>query len=425
MLLSAIKVMEIATSSCQHIYRAPPNTLSSPHTADKVSLSETLAHDLFASSRVDPVYVISGYAISLFLFTWFQLLALARPCLLSSSGTYPSDFGPRILKMSDRLKVNSPPASKAAEASSTPDDYVYTGLNVACQTVRNRHPGLRVEFPKRLSVVELLERCASALKFDENPVSVPRISARSEALRQRLRAMAKENMDAEEARIARNRGPPNLTIQTHGLLLSADLPKPLNPGQRARLKEVFSDVLSISKTPSPHYKLNNLAVSNLPAVECTIALAAIDHEDPMPQDVIICQNALWDTGADMTYITDDMLSQDFRRFVNEDDVNARYQRDESTLVQISCMLEFSNKTIIQLDTVAAVIPRAFAPNGRSGVLLGQRGVIDSLEYMSVPQKSALKRDPTFPKDRWGYFNIISYCDTDGELRYQGGKVVIS
>ena len=327
--------------------------------------------------------------------------------------------------MDDRSKVNSPPTSQAVEASIRKDDYVYTALNIAYQTVRNRHPSLRVEFPERLSVAKLLERCALTLKLDTNPVSVPRISARSEALRQRLRAMAKENMDAEEARIARNRGPPNLTIQTHGLLLSADLPKPLNPNQRARLKEVFADILSVPKTFSPHYKLDKRGVSNLPAVECTVALAAIDHEDPMPQDVIICQNALWDTGADMTYITDDRLSQDFRRFINEDDVNGPYQRDESTWVQISCMLEFSNKTVIQIDTVAVVIPRAFAPNERSSILLGQRGVIDSLEYLSVPQKTALKRDPTFPKDRWGYFNIISYCDTDGELRYHDGKVLTS
>lgn len=38
-------------------------------------------------------------------------------------------------------------------------------------------------------------------------------------------------------------------------------------------------------------------MSNLTAVECTIAVTAIDHEDPMPRDVVVCQNALWDTDA--------------------------------------------------------------------------------------------------------------------------------
>lgn len=69
-----------------------------------------------------------------------------------------------------------------------------------------------------------------------------------------------------------------------------------------------------------------------------------------------------------------------------------------------------------------VIPRASTPNGRSGVLLGQTGVIDSVEYQSVPQKMTSIRDPTFAKDRLGYFNISCYCDGDGGLRYVDRKL---
>lgn len=188
---------------------------------------------------------------------------------------------------------------------------------------------------------------------------------------------------------------------------------------------MFTDALSIFKTPSPHYKLDDRAMSNLPAVECMIAVAAIDHEDPMPRDVVVCQNALWDTGAYMPCRTSPktgclQTSDDSSTTMTYMDLPGA---TKARVFRCRVMVEVSNKTIIQIYTVVMVIPRTSAPNGRSGVLLGQTGVIDSVEYQSVPQKLTSKSDPNFAQDGWGYFNISCYCDGDGGLRYVDRKLL--
>ena len=79
-------------------------------------------------------------------------------------------------------------------------------------------------------------------------------------------------------------------------------------------------------------------------------------------------------------------------------------------------MEFSNGRVVQFDTVAVVVPRTEAPNGRSGVILGQRGLIDCLRYESVPRRVAVVEDPEFPEDRWGRFDVKCYRGLDGEVQ---------
>lgn len=90
---------------------------------------------------------------------------------------------------------------------------------------------------------------------------------------------------------------------------------------------------------------------------------------------------LWIPGTPAT-LSNDILSGEFLEFI-ESPACAAYHRTtqggESWLVAADEYLAFSNTTV-NIPFVAKVVPRENMPNGFSGVLLGQIGVVDSLEY---------------------------------------------
>src|SRR5690606_17000890 len=124
----------------------------------------------------------------------------------------------------------------------------------------------------------------------------------------------------------------------------------------------------------------------VPTVKCTMTLTAVEHDDWMPQDVVFTYVGVWRTGADITYITEDILTPKFRRFVNEDFAHEQYRLpgQACTIVHISCLLKLSIGGPIQVDTVAVVVPMDVAPMRRSGVTFGQKGFIDSIMCAFYP-----------------------------------------
>lgn len=306
--------------------------------------------------------------------------------------------------------------AEASSADTSRNHYVYNALSIAQKVVRQRHAALRTSFPAEASLSGLLDQCSNALSSDTTPIAVPARPVFSERQRQALRSLASDTAKQEEARNAEKGRLASRAILTHGLLQSARQPRPLEAEQRERFKENFSDALDVSQPPRhPHLRIDPFLESGLPVVDCHLTLAAVDHEEPMPEEWLHGQHALWDTGAEMTFITDDILSPEFRAFVNENETHNPYRVAGTTRVQLSCVVEFSNSSLIEIHTIAVVVPHASAPNGRSGVILGQRGVMDSLQYESVPSRIAKKRDPDFPADCWGSFNISSYCNMDDEM----------
>ena len=121
-------------------------------------------------------------------------------------------------------------------------------------------------------------------------------------------------------------------------------------------------------------------------VKCTMALTTVEHDDWMPQDVVLNCVGVWRTGVDITYITEDVLAPKFRRFVNEDFTNEQYRLpgQAGTIVHISCLLKLTNDDPIQVDTVAAVVPMDVASMRRSGVTFGQKDLIDSITCTFYP-----------------------------------------
>lgn len=58
------------------------------------------------------------------------------------------------------------------------------------------------------------------------------------------------------------------------------------------------------------------------------------------------------------------------------------------------------------------------PNGRIGILLGQRGAIDRIIYKSVPRANINAHDESLPPTIWGDIAVKEYLDLyDGLHRF--------
>ena len=238
-------------------------------------------------------------------------------------------------------------SEQASPASVSRSHYVCTALSIVNRIVRQRHPGLPVPLPLKLSLTTLLQQLSTALEFDTTPVTIPAALTTSQPRREALRSLAVGTREDREAHTSSDASSsPGRTILVHGLLWSANAPKPLTLDERSRLRENFADVLNAPQPPDrPHYTVDAPLEANLPAVECKLMLAAIDHEDPLPNESLLNIKALWDTGAQMTFITDDILSHQFRDYVNNHEVHEAYRSSGGTRVQISCVVEFSNNIL--------------------------------------------------------------------------------
>ncbi len=63
-------------------------------------------------------------------------------------------------------------------------------------------------------------------------------------------------------------------------------------------------------------------------------------------------------------------------------------RPESSMCMMNISLEFSN-TSIYLDGVAVVCSTAQMPNNHSGIIFGQRSILDILVYTTEPRRTML------------------------------------
>lgn len=156
---------------------------------------------------------------------------------------------------------------------------------------------------------------------------------------------------------------------------------------------------------------------SVPTVHCALALTAVEHDDWMPQDVMVDCMGVWRTGAGITYITEDILAPKFRRFVNVDFAHEQYRLpgQVGTVVQISCLLKLSNGDPVQVDTVAVVLPLDVALMGRSGVTFGLKGLIDSVRHSFVPAIFTATEGLGAPEDGWRRIEIESYVGLDGTV----------
>ncbi|KAI9785225.1 MAG: uracil DNA glycosylase [Peltula sp. TS41687] len=146
-------------------------------------------------------------------------------------------------------------------------------------------------------------------------------------------------------------------------------------------------------------------------------------------------NAYVDTGAHVTIISSDLLSEDYWKFLQTADENEPYRNTVGgTGQRIFCQVDFIIE-IPQLDhftfnVLALVVPRSAMPNQLSGVLLGQRSFLERMEFSFRPWRITkavesesggsfddLKERPQ--NHGWGTVEIKRFVDLEGNLHQFG------
>lgn len=229
--------------------------------------------------------------------------------------------------------------------------------------------------------------------------------------RRALRLQALENIRAlDETQPC----PSTRPIRTPANLKPEDHPPPLSPNRRALLKEKFLDE---NEPPLKPYVLTLPALCSertLAAIVGNATITAVDWEMGMPTCQLSHIEMLWDTSAASTIITKDLLGEQFLSYLS-DPIHGNYRTPDATRVQVSVALEFSN-SVFKIDLIAWVVDKEFVPNGRSGIILGQKGCIDVLQYRSIPRSILTAQGQTVDERLWGDLILESYVDLDGSLK---------
>lgn len=325
----------------------------------------------------------------------------------------------------------------------------HLALNVVAEAVRSHEPSTVVMLPPRPTLEEVMSACARSVNVQER-VTIPPLPTAS--TRDRLRRLALENMPKDidsgssETMIPTPdilSMPREMPIRIKGLLQTAPIPRPATVEQRRTLKKRFFGDASFGgpaaefeptkdshgggdkenqrpsnarKYPRPYHVtiVSRLDMgSKLPTILANLCLTAIDCNNDQPVQNLRNVPCLWDTGAETAFISDDLLGPVFYAHLS-DDIHNPYRDEARTRVQVSCAVEFSN-SLAWIHTIATVLPRAMVPNGRSGVILGQAGFLDSIQYESVPRAILVAKNHQVPEGVWGDINISAYLQ-DEELR---------
>lgn len=150
----------------------------------------------------------------------------------------------------------------------------------------------------------------------------------------------------------------------------------------------------------------------LPALKARMMLSGIDGDDRSPT-VQLKTSVLLDTGAHVSSISEDLLSPEFRSYLRSTE-NQPYVVAEGSIVQVSCVIVFSN-SYVKLESVARVVKRSRMPNQLSGVLLGQKGFIDNIQYRSIPRNLVLARGEQMSEEFWGLIDVEQYLTSTGTI----------
>lgn len=277
-------------------------------------------------------------------------------------------------------------------------------LSEVGKSMKSEKPSTNVTVPFQTTWKACLQAVSSELGADDGSVSIfPPVSAKR---RQDLREEALRNVKNN----AMTSTPQSLTkpIRLHYVRGRVAPPGPLSKEARERVKENAQPFLPF-QDPYPVAIRAAIEADTLPIITARLRLESIDDEAKC--EIISDAKLLFDTGAQQTIITDDILSHTFHRYLDEP-INDPYRFDEGCRVQISANISFSN-ALVTLSTIALVVRRNVVPNMRSGVIFGQKGGIDSICYRSVPYKVLQAMGEDVDENTWGDLIVDQYVDQDG------------
>ena len=190
-------------------------------------------------------------------------------------------------------------------------------------------------------------------------------------------------------------------------------PKPTSTSARARLKES----LRLEPIPDrePYILHSNATVEDrvLACIPGKVEITGIDSGGSDPKTGLACANMLFDTGAHVSIITDDLLDGPFREFLSTSSHDP-YRSRSGVVVQVAAIFAFGDQPPLAMDCIFQVVPRNSVSTQRSGIILGQKSVIDSIQYSSRPRKTLIARGEKVVDTVWGDILVDGYVNVDGD-----------
>lgn len=271
-----------------------------------------------------------------------------------------------------------------------------------------RDTEISVRLPTMTTWKVAIRATDAALGERDGPVMItPR---RTERQRQILRQVARENVQLENSASLSS---PGLRIRTRYNALSLPLPERSTEDRRKWLKEdakpfdPFLDPYSIILRAS-------MTEKTLPMVKANLTLSGIDSTSTDPSEVLKSVDMLWDTGAHQTIITEDLLSDSFREYLR-DHQHDPYRFHDGLRLQMDAIIGLSNVPV-KIAAIIMVVSKSVVPNGRVGVLFGQRQCIDHLSYRSIPRRILERKAEEITKDMWGDIVLEELIDEEDLIR---------
>jgi hypothetical protein len=151
----------------------------------------------------------------------------------------------------------------------------------------------------------------------------------------------------------------------------------------------------------------------MPVVKGNISIRAVEGEVDDPFVSLIGIDMIWDTGAHMTTITEELLPANFIEYL-KDEKHTPYRAKGGLYVQMDAVLRLTNAPI-NISCNVLITPKRNIPNGYSGILLGQRQVIDAMVLRNIPRRILNATGEDVGKEFWGDIIIEKYVNMDDEL----------
>ncbi|KAL9607087.1 MAG: hypothetical protein Q9167_007968 [Letrouitia subvulpina] len=267
-----------------------------------------------------------------------------------------------------------------------------------------------IEFPWITTTADALKKVNDTLTESDRHRSVVITKARTREQTLRLQRLAKEASSFSSS---------SLPLQIRNSIPSSEIemPKRPTPAQIQRLKEKFFP----SQPQNDPYIIvrANLDEGKLASISGAIVITAIDAAPPDLQIQLRSDHCVWDTGAHISRISEDLIRGPYPDFL-DNDIHAIYRQADGVSVKVAGRFKFSN-FVLDISTIFQVTPLDRIPNRRSGIILGQTGFIDQMLYESIPRKILEKRGKSVEDSEcvedseWGDINIKAYVNDDDEI----------
>jgi len=159
----------------------------------------------------------------------------------------------------------------------------------------------------------------------------------------------------------------------------------------------------------------SITEKTLPVVKAKVIVSGIDGANDDLTEEFDQIDMIWDTGAPQTIITEDLLSDKFRRFL-QDPMHDPYRSQDGVRVLLDASIGLSNVPI-QIEAIVLVVPKRVVPNERIGILFGQKQCIDHLSYRSIPHRILNAKGENIDEGLWGDIVLDELVDDYGNIHH--------